>query len=75
MNIQTHPHVLDVIQPNKLLVLLHSNDLTFCLNARFFPILNGKGEFLVVRKMYIRFRQNSVEKGYTPSEFKLRNLR
>jgi hypothetical protein len=57
------------------LVVLHSNDLAFWLNARFFSILNRKGEFLVVRRMYTRFRRNYVEKAYTPSEFKLRDIR
>jgi hypothetical protein len=75
MNIQSHPHVFDVIEPIKPLVLLYSNDLTFRFNASLFSIQNGKDEFLVVRRMYIRFRRNSVEKAYTPSEFKLRNLR
>jgi hypothetical protein len=71
MKIQAHLPVFDVLQPNKPLVLLYLSDLMFRLNARFFSILNGKGEFLVVRRMYIRFRRNSVKKTYTPSEFKL----
>jgi hypothetical protein len=68
MKIQTHPPVFDVIQPNKPLVLFYSNDLTFRLNSRFFSILNGKSEFLVlrcrkdVRKIPSKFRQNSVKK-------------
>ena len=53
MKIQTRLPVFYVIQPNKPLVLINSNDLTFWLNARFFSILNGKGEFLVVQRMYI----------------------
>jgi hypothetical protein len=75
MNIQTHPHAFDVIHPIKPLVLFHSIDLTFRLNARFFSILNGKDEFLVVQRMYIRSHRNSVEDANTSSEFKLRNLR
>ncbi len=37
MKIQTHPPVFDVIEPNKPVVSLFSNDLTFRLNARFSP--------------------------------------
>ena len=48
MKIQTRPPVFDIIQPSKPLVLLYSNELTFSLNARFFSILNRKGEFLRV---------------------------
>ena len=41
MKIQTHPPVFDVKRPNKPLVLVYSNDLTFWLNAQFLSILNG----------------------------------
>jgi hypothetical protein len=48
MNIQSHSHVFDVIEPIKPLVLLYSNDLAFRFNATLFSIQNGKDEFLVV---------------------------
>ncbi len=64
MKIQTHPPVFDFTQPNKPLVLLYLNDLTFRLNARFFSILNGKGEFFAraedVHKIPSKFHQNKL---------------